>query len=397
MPRTDANINKETLGFICSQIGVTITFLARRTGYRADKIGAWLDVTSGVFPTISQAKGLARVLKIPFAGLYMAKDNLPIKQLPSLRNLRTLPYSSSMDDSALNLAVAELIRQHDFLTAATAEMDIQATPLSLPTIPHSASVAYYADTIRKHFGLELDAQFKLDSARQFYLYAREKIESKGVFIHCFTGVDMETARGVAICNETARIIGINDNDRYPAKTFSMIHELVHILKRESTLCNEMFASFSSEREEVFCNAVAGEVLVPAAALNALIAARGIANICLGDIKTIAERFSISREVVTRRLFDTNWFSKDVYDTFISEIRQNYLQAREEVKTARQEGRGTAIPRNMSREAVDKTSSAICRVLLVGYSDGHFSKQEISGFLGIREKHIPKFLAEVAKW
>lgn len=51
---------------------------------------------------------------------------------------------------------------------------------------------------------------------------------------------------------------------------------------------------------------------------------------------------------------------------------------------------------MSREAIDKTSSAICRVLLIGHSDGYFSKQEVSGFLGIKEKHIPKFFAEVEK-
>ena len=65
--------------------------------------------------------------------------------------------------------------------------------------------------------------------------------------------------------------------------------------------------------------------------------------------------------------------------------------------ARQEGRRQSIPKNVSREAIDKTSPAICRILLMGYSDGYFSKQEVSGFLGIKEKHIPKFLAEVARW
>jgi hypothetical protein len=51
----------------------------------------------------------------------------------------------------------------------------------------------------------------------------------------------------------------------------------------------------------------------------------------------------------------------------------------------------------SREAADKMSPAICKALLIGYSDGYFSKQEMSGLLGIKEKHISKFLMEVAKW
>jgi Zn-dependent peptidase ImmA (M78 family) len=397
MARTDANINKETLSFICSQIGITIAYLSQRTGQTEERVGAWLDTSNTDYPTINQAKGLAKVLKVPFAGLYMNKDILPVKQLPTLRNLRTLPYEIAMDDSSLNLAVVELIRYHDFLTSSESEMDIKAVPLSLPSIADNASVSEYAKTIREFFDIKLDDQFKLTSPRQFYLYVRQKIESKGIFVHCFTGVDVETARGISIFDDTAPIIGVNDDDRYPAKTFSIIHELVHILKRQSTLCNEMVAAFSSTAEEVFCNAVAGEVLVPAASLNAYLNAKNITAISLVDIETMASRFSISKEVVVRRLLDTSRFTQDEYDTFANEIRQNFLQQKEADKLARQEGRGQQIPKNVSREAVDKTSPTICRILLIGYSDGYFSKQEVSGFLGIKEKHIPKFLAEVAKW
>ena len=397
MARVDANINKETLGYICSQIGVTVTFLSQRTGQTEERVSAWLDASNTDYPTINQAKGLAKVLKVPFAGLYMNKDILPIKQLPVLKNLRTLPYEIATDDSSLNLAVVELIRYHDFMTSSESDMKIEALPLSLPSIAGNASVIEYAKTIRAFFGIRLEDQFKLTSSRQFYLYVRQKIESKGIFVHCFTGVDVETVRGISIFNDTAPIIGINENDRYPAKTFTIIHELVHILKHQSTICNEMVASFSSAEEEVFCNAVAGEVLVPTDSLNTYLSAKKINVITLDDVETMAGRFSISKEVVIRRLLDTNRFAQDEYDTFANEIRQNFLQQREAEKLARQEGRGQSIPKNVSREAIDKTSPTICRILLIGYSDGYFSKQEVSGFLGIKEKHIPKFIAEVAKW
>lgn len=395
--RINAYINKETVAFICSQIGVSIAFLSQRTGLPEKKIDAWLDSSSDVYPSLNQAKNLAKVLRVPFAGLYMNKANLPIKQLPSLRNLRTLPYSHQPDDSPLNLAVVELIRYRDFLTSAETEMEIVATPRSLPSIPETADVEEYAKVIRTYFDLKLDTQFKLQSARQFYLYVRQQVESKGIFVHCFTGVDIEIARGISIYNDFTPIIGINDTDRYPAKTFSIIHELVHILKRQSTLCNEILTSFSSRKEEVFCNAVAGEVLVPTVSLNIVLTTKKITSFSLDDIKIIAKKFSVSKEVITRRLYDTNWISKDEYDTYVNEIRQNFLQEREAEKIARQKGRGKQVFKNVSRDAIDKTSSAICKVLLIGYSDGYFSKQEVSGLLGIKEKHIPKFLAEVAKW
>ena len=237
--RVDASINKETLGFICSQIGVSTDYLSQRTNQDESKILAWIDTTNLSLPTLIQAKSVAKILKVPFAALYMDKDKLPIKQLPKLRNLRSMLYDIPRDDSSLNLAIMDLILHHDFLASTEAELEIAPPLLSLPVISDSASVPDCAKAIREFFGLELNAQFKLTSTRQFYLYVRQQIESKGVFIHSFTGVDVEIARGVAIFNETAPIIGINDNDRYPAKTFSIIHELVHIMKRQSTMCNEM--------------------------------------------------------------------------------------------------------------------------------------------------------------
>ena len=397
MPRANALINKETLAHICTHIGVTNAFLAQRTNIAEDTIAKWLVMDDTTIPTINQAKALAKVLKLPFAGLYMSKEHVNLKHLPNLRSLRTMPEGIVIDDSALNLAIVDLVRARDFLYSSEEELGLPKTPLTLPLIPDSTSPTEYAKAIRTFFELDLDAQFRSASARQFYLYIRQRIESKGIFVHCFTGVEVEAVRGIAIFDEVNPIIGINDDDRYPAKTFSIIHELVHILKRQSTFCNDMYTSFTTQSEEVFCNAVAGEVLVPAEALTAYYNAHNITNISLDGIKAIADRFSVSREVITRRLFDTGRFSKDAYDTFTNEIRQSYEQEREAAQIARSEGRATPIPRNMSREAVDKTSASICRVLLIGYGEGYFSKQDLSGLLGIKEKHIPKFIAEVAKW
>lgn len=394
--RIDANINKETLNFICTCIGVTPNFLAGKTGLDKEKVVAWLDVSSDAYPTFNQAKALAKALKIPFAGLYMQKDNIPIKQLPRLRNLRRLPGTLS-DDSALNLAVAELIRYHDFLISEETELDIVAPRLALSSAPDTENIVEFATYIRTFLGLELNYQFKLQSTRQFYLYVRQQVENKGIFVHCFTGVNVEVARGISIFDNSAPIIGINNNDRYPAKTFSIIHELVHIFKKQSTFCNEMFASLPSQDEEIFCNAVAGEVLVPTESLDNVLRAQNITTFSLDLIETIAKKYSVSKEVITRRLFDTKRISKDEYDTYTNEIRQNFENEKQAQKLARQEGLGPEIKKVPSREAVDKTSPSICELLLIGYSDGYFSKQEVSGLLGIKEKHIPKFLSEVSKW
>lgn len=396
MPRANALINKETLLYICTHIGVTNAFLAKHTDSTEEVIARWLNAGDTAVPTINQAKKLAKALRVPFAALYMDKECINIKHPPNLRNLRSMPDGIAIDDSALNLAIIDLIRARDLLCLSEEELGLASPTLDLPVIPDYTPPTEYAKVIRSFFGLELDAQYKSLSTRQFYLYVRRRLESKGVFVHCFTGVKVEAVRGIAVFDEANPIIGINDDDHYPAKTFSIIHELVHILKRQSTLCNDMYTSFSLQGEEVFCNAVAGEVLVPTDALNAYFNAHTITSISLDGIKTIADRFSVSREVITRKILDTGRFTKDAYDTFMNEIRHSFEEEQEAARIARSEGKAQSVPRNMSREAIDKTSSSLCHVLFIGYGEGLFSRQDLSGLLGIKEKHIPNFIAEVAR-
>jgi Predicted Zn peptidase len=390
-------INKETFAHICTSIGVTSAFLAKKTTLAEDKINKWLSINEDTLPTIIQAKKIAKALKIPFAGLYMSKNSVNIKHLPKMRSLRTMPLGIAIDESALNLAIVDLIRARDFLVSSEEELGIEKNTVSLPILTSNVSVSDFARTIRSFFSLNLQDQFNCPSTRQFYLYLRRQIENHGIFINCFTDIDVKVARGIAIFDDDIPIIGINDNDRYPAKSFSIIHELVHIIKRQSVTCNEMFSSFSAQQEEVFCNAVAGEVLVSATALNAYLAANNLTDISLVEIETMAKRFNVSKEVITRRLLDTNHFTQDVYDIYTNEFRQNFESERQAQKIARQEGRAPKIAKVPSREAVDKNSSAICRVLLFGYGEGYFSKQDVSGVLGIKEKYISAFITEVVKW
>ncbi|MDR1546193.1 MAG: ImmA/IrrE family metallo-endopeptidase [Deltaproteobacteria bacterium] len=392
-----ALINKETLAHICSTIRVTPSYLAKKIGLSEDKVMLWISIGNNTLPSINQAKLIAKALKLPFAGLYMNKNNIKIGHLPSIRNLRTMSDPIVTDNSALNIEIADLIRSKDFLFLTKLELGVENTPMSLPTISDNATPAEVVEIIRSFFGLELAKHNKYTSSRQFYLQLRQKIESYGIFIHCFSDIDLEVARGVAIWDDNVPIIGINAKDSPPAKSFSIIHELVHIIKRQSTLCNEMLSSFSKQKEEIFCNAVAGEVLVPLNALNEILKQNELNIFILDDIKKIADRFCVSKEVIIRRLYDTDNLTKDDYNTHLSEIRQNYESEREANKIARQEDKNKSIPRNISKEAIDKNSSAICHIMFLGYGEGYFSQQDLSGLLGIKEKHIPKFIAEVSKW
>ena len=392
-----ALINKDTLAYICREKGVTGDFIANKTKISATNLALWLAPSDSALPTIKQAKKLASCLHIPFAGLYMNSTDIPLKKIPNVRNMRTMLGTSISDDSALNVAMIDVLLERDFLLNANDELRL-TTKTSLPVVPEGNDPRIWANAIREQFSISLEQQYKCSSARQFYLYLREKIESEGVFIHCFTDVPIDTARGFAIYYEDLPIIGINDEDRPPAKSFSIIHELVHLFKRESSLCNDMNNSVATKEEEVFCNAVAGELLVPQDAISIVLSNNNCsAPYSKEDLKRIADRFSVSREVIIRRLLDLNKISKIEYDTYVDMFRKEIDYEREKQRTDRKNGINNSIPRNISREAIDRTSPSVSKVLYRGYGEEIYSKQDIARHLNIDQKHINKFLTEVAKW
>lgn len=391
---TYARINKETLKFIREKKAVSFEYVTRITKFSEEKVALWEDDSSEKFPTINQAKAIAKCYRVPFAGLYMNCSDIDIKHLPQMRNLRTLP-GATVDNSALNLAISDILSARELLIDSKQTLKESIPTFSL-SVGNVEDVSLWANAIRNTLGLTSDMQYKCKSTRQLYLFVRNAVEKAGVFVHCFTGIDTEIVRGFAIFEDFLPIIGLNNEDRYPAKTFSIIHELVHLIKRSSAVCNEMANSISSQKEEVFCNAVAGEVLVPRANLNKQLGSYTSGEIDLDIIDSLATKFSVSKEVICRRLFDTGKIVQNQYSSMMTAIRTAFESEREQMKEFRKQS-GISIPRNISREAIDQNSSSLCETFYHGFREGYFDKQDVARYLGVKQNHVDKFLWEVSRW
>lgn len=389
-----AKINKETLRYIREQKMISFDYIARTAKFPEEKISIWEDECSDKFPTINQAKAIAKCYRVPFAGLYMNAADINVKHLPQMRNLRTMP-DASIDNSALNLAISDILNARDLLIESKKALK-ETIPVFSISANEADDVNLWARIIRNKLGLTSEVQYKCPSARQLYLFVRSAVEEAGVFVHCFTGIDTEIVRGFAIYDDILPMIGLNNEDRYPAKTFSIIHELVHLIKRSSAVCNEMLTSFSAQKEEVFCNAVAGEALVPKTNLLKQLGSHTQDEIDIDMIEAFSAKFSVSKEVICRRLLDAKKISQPHYSLLMATIRTSFENEREQMREYRRIT-GKTIPRNISREAIDQNSTSLCKVFYHGFREGYFDKQDVARYLGVKQKHIDKFMLEVSKW
>jgi len=340
------------------------------------------------------------VLRIPFAALYMTVDTITplIPTKPSVQNRRIMEVANQ-DDSAVNLAIIDLLQARDFYIETETLLERNIAKFAVQFCLDE-DVKKWADKIRADFGIDLDRQYKAPSSRQFYLYLKNRIEEQGVFIQEFIKVDIDTLRAMAIYQnkDTMPIIGINEKDRPPAKCFSLIHELVHIIKRTSSICNVMYDNtFSQNQEEVFCNAVAGELLAPAEAINSILINKSYNLNDLSDISILADKFRVSRQVIIYRLSNLGMISPINRDTMISLINDEFLSDKEEQKRLKEAGIQSPFGTNPAQKAMDKTSLSLSKAIYAGYCEDVFSKYDVAQILSIKTKHIDKYFAEVIKW
>ena len=116
------------------------------------------------------------------------------------------------------------------------------------------------------------------SADAAFNLLRAEVEGNGAFVllkgdlgSYHTAIDSEVFRGLAIADEVAPFIVINDRDARSAWSFTLLHECAHLILGQSGMRSDWDES-SLER---FCDNVAGEFLLPTKDLDELLDLGGV--------------------------------------------------------------------------------------------------------------------------
>lgn len=388
-----AFINGSTLLSIRESKGVTREYLARKARAPVEKLEQWENCSKADYPTMRQAERMAKTLLVPLAGLYMDPDKLPKFPRPKTANMRR-PFDSEfgIGDSQVNLAIGWLCSLRAQLLATCEGLGEGFAAPGIPNLGGDPVTA--AVKLRTFLGLSHAEQFGSESTRKFFLLLRKKMESKGILLLQYGNVEVEACRGIALYFDTCPVIGVNEDDRWPAQSFSAIHEIGHLSKRASTVCNQMDAS-ADRAEEVYCNALAGEFLVPRAELERALA--GFDDSKSDDTtEKLAATFSISKEVISRRLMDAGYLSKSEYEERLERYRRELQKEKEQNRERRLAGEPTGFAQPAERVAVNKYGSLYCGALLRSVDRGLYSSYDVGGMLGVKAEKLPGILREMSR-
>lgn len=199
-------------------------------------------------------------------------------------------------------------------------------------------------SIRATLGITVDDQRRAKDPAALFSSLRAAAERAGIYIlllgdlgshHSDIGEDV--FRGFALADDFTPFVVINDNDAAAARSFTLVHELAHIWIGASGVSGPLRGA-SENIVERFCNGIAGEFLLPAAAVAGLGDIQGaeVARV-LAVTSDVARAWNVSQGVVTYRLLLNGWISDDVAAAMFRVFSDRWRAERQRAQQAREPG------------------------------------------------------------
>ncbi|MGH7193451.1 MAG: ImmA/IrrE family metallo-endopeptidase, partial [Candidatus Saccharimonadales bacterium] len=208
--------------------------------------------------------------------------------------------------------------------------------------------------------------------------------TKGVLVFQSKRSELTEMRGYSIAQFPLPVVVLNRKDAPAGRAFTLLHELTHLMLRSSGVCDldeRPDRSPGDQRTEVYCNHVAGAALLPRRSLLAhpAVQAHGGEPAWRQDeLELLARHYSVSREVVLRRLLIAGRTSKPFYEKTRNQLQRDYEK--------RQKNEGFVTP---SADAVSTAGKPFVRLVLGAYNDDRLTTSDVSDYLGVKLKHLDK--------
>ncbi len=372
-------INSKLLVWARETSGYPLEAAALKLAIKPEKLS---EIEAGqVAPSFAQLKKAADVYKRPLAVFFLEKA--PERQ-PEVHDFRLQPGVMQRPYAPrLNNEIRQArLRRDDALELA------QTLEEPAPTFTHQATAdeapEAVAARVRALLGITLDRQHGFRRTEDALKAWKAAVEAQSVLVFETSRITSEEMRGVSLPADVLPIIILNGGEAHAGRLFTLLHEFTHLLLRQGGVCDLAPVDDGSPdaRIEAFCNAVAGNVLVPADALLAELPHQHSHPWDMNELEALSSRFSVSREVVLRRLLVLGRTTPAHYEAMrvrFQEENRRLSEGRKNKKSAGGPPPSVMAVRNLGRPYI--------RLVLSAYSRERIDLSSVSDYLGVKLKHL----------
>ena len=369
-----AQVNPNLIRWARERADLTLNMLATKLQTTEDKVSAWENGEKPI--TMRKAMELAEKTYIPFGYLFL--NSHPEEKLP-IPDLRTVDSEPVRKPSAeLYKVVQNTLTKQAWYKEYATEQELE--PLSfVGRFNTKSSVIEIVHDMRKE--LEVAPHPTRGSWEDYHKDLIKRIESIGVLImrqsnlgHHTKPLFVSEFRGFAIADEIAPVIFINLADAPVARLFTLIHELAHIWIGQSGVSDGKESTHRNE--EILCNAVAAEFLVPGEEFKAHWQNH---DDWKDNLPSLESYFHVSQWVLARRALTFNFISQSEYHSFIAFLKKQFDERERKVS-------GPSYYVTLKSQTSDK----LARAVLSETFSGKVLLRDAGQLLGIKPDKINKF-------
>jgi len=376
-------INPEILTWARERVGMSIEELASRTKRPLNEVRKW--ETGEIVPPYGRLEEMAyRYYQVPVAVFFFPhppKIEDPTKKFRRLPDYELEKFSSDTYKKILLAqsyqdSLPEILKGNEPVKSVGIQFRDQISkPKKL------------AKKVREFVGISFQEQFHFrtsDIALKRWRYALEQV---GVFTFKDTFKDRFIS-GFCLYDENYPLTMLNNSNSFTRQIFSLIHELGHIILGINgiTDVDETYFDYLSNGErkaEIFCNQFASEFLVPSKEFKDDI--QTFKSEGVDSIGEIADQYSVSREVILRKLLDNNAISQSLYLEKSREWNKDYLR--------NQKGRKGG---NYYLTKISYLGETFTKLAFTQFQKGVFSRGQLANHLNVKAKNISTLEATV-RW
>ncbi len=369
------SISHQVLVWARNRAGLSLEDVASSFGKSVEEIEAW--ETGSAFPTYNQLEKLARSLyKVPVAVFFFPSPPDIEEPLRSFRTLPDVEIERLLPDT--RFAIREAKTRQLFL----AEMNDESNPIDPAIFDEiklsvSDQLTFVAERIRNYFGVSTDDQFSWDSAETAFKKWRNAIEKAGVMVFKRPFKQREIS-GFCLYDDEFPVICVSNSTAHSRQVFTLFHELGHVLCGLSSVTHrdlDNLSVFSADGREVeiFCNRLASEILVPSAVFRNTTSSFKFSD---QTLRELASLFSVSREVILRKLLDTESITQTLFNRALSELNEEYLREHEK------EGGG-----NYYSNVHTYLGPTYIRMAFSRFHENKCSLEQLVEYLGVKARNL----------
>ncbi|OGU55765.1 MAG: hypothetical protein A2V66_14460, partial [Ignavibacteria bacterium RBG_13_36_8] len=192
-------------------------------------------------------------------------------------------------------------------------------------------VSSVVQTIRKFLNFSLNDYRNQSNHKEAFRFLRQKIESQCVFVllkgnlgSYHSNIPTTVFRGFVLSDDIAPFIVINDQDSESAWSFTLMHEMTHLILGQTGVSGAYFDNVI----EKFCNSVASEFFLPAAEFEKF----EISNYDLDHLRAEIFDYAFSRKLssthIAYRLYKRGDINKSLWDSLQEFYYKKWLENRE---------------------------------------------------------------------